>query len=164
MKKIDFNIVTNCGDENRTIVRYKKLCYIGNFTGIKEQAIEYISNKYKAEVKDDCIIEIEKLYNRVTIADSDVTAANNYAIKWASQNGHLEVVKYLVKKGADITANINYPLRWASKNGHLKVVKYLVKKGADITADNNYALIWVSENGHLKVVKYLEQQLKAMKE
>ena len=128
MNKINFNMVINCGDENRTIVRYKKLCYIGNFTGTKEQAIEYISKKYTGIAKDDCISKTEELYNRTTIADEDITAENNYALNWASENGHLEVVKYLVKKGANVTAANNYPLKWASEKGHLKVVKYLVKK------------------------------------
>ena len=134
MKKIDFNIVTNCGDENRTIVRYKKLCYIGNFTGIKEQAIEYISKKYTGIAKDDCISKIEKLY-RTTMADEDVTARDNCALRWASKNGYLEVVKYLIEKGADVKADDSCALRWASNNGHLEVVKYLIIATSDKACD-----------------------------
>ena len=101
MNNIDFNIVTNCGNLNRTVIRYKKLCYIGCFTGTKKQAIKAISKKYTDKNKDDYIAKIEELYNRTTIADEDITADDNYALKLASRNGHLEVVKYLVKKGAD---------------------------------------------------------------
>ena len=125
MNKPDFNIATNCGNLNRTVIRYKKLCYIGCFTGTKEQAIKAISKKYTGIAKDDYISKIEELYNRTTIADEDVTAANNWALRWASRNGYLEVVKYLVEKGADVTADDNYAIRWASGNGYLEVVKYL---------------------------------------
>jgi len=51
--------------------------------------------------------------------------------------------------------NNNYALGWASANGHLPVVKFLVEQGVDIHANNNQALIWASEKGHLPVVNYL---------
>jgi ankyrin repeat protein len=39
-------------------------------------------------------------------------------------------LNYLIEHGADIQANNNYAVRWASVNGHLEVVKYLVEHGA----------------------------------
>ena len=86
---------------------------------------------------------------------ADVKTNNNSAVRLASEYGHLDVVKYLVENGADIKANNNYAVRIASKNGHLDVVKYLVENGADLKADNNSAVGWASRNGHLDVVKYL---------
>jgi ankyrin repeat protein len=53
-------------------------------------------------------------------------------VGFASENGHLDVVKYLVSQGADITADDNYAVRWASFYGHLEVVKYLVSQGAKL--------------------------------
>ena len=104
-----------------------------------------------------CAIELGdiKAIQSCEKAGADVTADDNYAVKWASGNGYLEVVKYLVSKGADVTAGDNYAVKYASRNGHLEVVKYLVSKGADVTAGDNYAVKWASENGHLEVVKYL---------
>ena len=66
----------------------------------------------------------------------------------ASQNGHLEVVKYLIDKGANIeskdNSNFKYlfwngytPLMHASKNIHLEVVEYLIDKGANIEIKTN---------------------------
>ena len=52
---------------------------------------------------------------------------------YASQKGHLEVVKYLKSVGADIHVKDKYgltPLHFASLNGHLEVVKYLKSVGA----------------------------------
>ena len=88
----------------------------------------------------------------------NIHSGDDWALKLASKNGQLEVVKYLVSEGADI--NNNHPwhghaLGLAAKKGHLEVVKYLIEKGANIHADNDLALQWASGNGHLDVVKYL---------
>ena len=94
------------------------------------------------------------------------------ALMGASGYGELEVVQYLINKGADINAkndNGGTALMVASMEGHLAVVKALVEgkngllsmfsKGADINAkDNNNgvtALMEASMYGHLEVVKYL---------
>ena len=73
-----------------------------------------------------------------------------------SENGHLEVVKYLVEQGADICVDSDQALRWASRNGYLKVVKYLVEQGANIHARSEEALVFANMNGYLDVVDYLE--------
>ncbi len=69
--------------------------------------------------------------------------------------GDLREVKRLVKAGADIHVEDDYALRWASNNGHLEVVKYLVGQGADIHADNDRALRWAAEEAHTEIVEYL---------
>src|SRR5581483_5856019 len=91
---------------------------------------------------------------------ADIHAANDYAVRWASVNGHLLTVRYLVELGnshrlspnstcryadkvsvgANIHAANNYAVRLASENGHLSTVQYLVSIGADIHADNDYAI------------------------
>ena len=51
----------------------------------------------------------------------------------ASSNGHLEVVKYLLDKGADINAKDNdckTALMLASYNGYLEVAEFLKANGA----------------------------------
>ena len=47
------------------------------------------------------------------------------ALRLASGKGKLEVVKYLVSKGADIHAENDMALRWASRMDRLDVVNYL---------------------------------------
>ena len=51
-------------------------------------------------------------------------------------HGHLEVVKFLVDKGANVSADNDYALRWSANGGHLEVVKFLVSQGADIRANH----------------------------
>ncbi len=89
---------------------------------------------------------------------ANIHTNNEAALRMASYNGHIEVVKYLVElkpDGADIHALGDQALRLASENGHIKVVKYLVDQGANIHAKNDYALRWASYYGQIDVVKYL---------
>ena len=58
-------------------------------------------------------------------------AGDNYALRWNAENGHLDVVKLLIEKGADIHAENDYALRWSAKYCHLEVVnllKYYLQK------------------------------------
>ena len=86
---------------------------------------------------------------------ADIHALDDYAVRCASENGHLDVVKFLVEKGTNIHSLDDYTLRYASGMGHLELVKYLVSIGADIHAQNDYAVRQASIKGHLQVVKFL---------
>ncbi|WP_104618359.1 ankyrin repeat domain-containing protein [Brachyspira murdochii] len=80
------------------------------------------------------------------------------------ENGHLEVVKYLLENGANVNLkNITdvSALILASMDNHLEIVKYLLDKGADINAKDNYgktALMYASEKGHSEVAKFLKSK------
>ena len=65
----------------------------------------------------------------------DIHADDDWAVRYASLNGHLEVVKYLVSLGGNIRAQNNQAFRRATRNGHVEVVKYLVSLGGNIRAD-----------------------------
>nr|XP_054775125.1 putative ankyrin repeat protein RF_0381 [Lytechinus pictus] len=61
----------------------------------------------------------------------------------AAQNGHLDVIEYLISHGAEVNKGDyrnDTALYIAAQNGHLDVVRCLISPGA--------------ENGHLDVVKY----------
>ena len=75
-------------------------------------------------------------------------------------NNRFQIQNEFINIGADIHAGNDYALRWASENGQLEIVKYLVSMGADIHAKNDYALCYASKNGHLEIVKYLKEHSK----
>jgi hypothetical protein len=75
---------------------------------------------------------------------ANIHTQNDFALRWASLKGHVEIVKYLVENGADIQVDNYKALIWASHNRNLEVVKYLVESGADIHAQNDLALIYAS--------------------
>ncbi|PVU88970.1 hypothetical protein BB559_005283 [Furculomyces boomerangus] len=119
---------------------------------------------------------------------ADIDENNGAPLKFAIENNHLDVVKYLIGRGADTTIcrdldsflnsqNIHptfantinnekqttedakvYTLQEASSNGYLDIVKYLVKSGVNIHENNEIALKEASENGYLDVVKYLVEK------
>jgi ankyrin repeat protein len=51
-----------------------------------------------------------------------------------SQNGNLEIVKYLVNHGADI--NKSNALYASAEKGHENIVKCLIEHGADVNKQN----------------------------
>ena len=117
-------------------------------------------NKFRA----DRII-LGKKYNLTDIVTfklllekgADIHVDDDYALRWASKNGHFDIVKFLVENGADVHAWNNHALRLASENGHFDIVKYLVENGADIHANYDYALMVVAGAGCLPIVQYLVQ-------
>ena len=127
---------------------------------LKPHSKEYIKPKINindiTEVsKYGLVDEVKKLIeNGIDPSDN-----NNYAIKWASKNGHLEIVKLLLQdKRVDPSANNNYAIKWASKNGHTEVVKLLLEDPRVDPSDYyNYAIRYASDNDHVEVVKLLLQ-------
>ena len=119
--------------------------------------IKFRSNKIILGNKYD-LTDITTIQMMIDLG-ADVHADDDYALRWASENGHLEVVEFLVGIGFDIHANNDYAFRIASENGHVEVVKFLVKIGADIHASNDYALRLASANGRLEVVMFLVEKV-----
>ena len=72
----------------------------------------------------------------------------------AAEKGSLDIIVWLDKK-YQINFDKNAAIKLASENGHLEIVQYLVSLGANIHADNEFAVLRASANGHLEVVKYL---------
>lgn len=56
----------------------------------------------------------------------------NYALEWAAFHGRLDVVKKAIAHGADIHANNDVAFLMASENNHIDVVKYLVSVDKNI--------------------------------
>ena len=82
-------------------------------------------------------------------------------LHFASQGGHVEVVKTLLAAEAEVNKANKYgntPLSMASRNGHLEVVQALLGADAEVNKANKYGntpLSMASRNGHLEVVKAL---------
>lgn len=82
--------------------------------------------------------------------------SNNYPIRIASQNGHLDVVKLLLNDSrVNPQALDNSAIKLASEYGHLEVVKILLDREINPGAGNNYPIRLASQNGHYEIVKLL---------
>ena len=100
------------------------------------------SNKYNEDDNMDLLLasyhgdlnEIADLFFR-SIPNVNVKGKNNVtSLILASQEGKLDVVEFLLDRGArvnDLMTDGKTALLMACKNGHTEVVKILMKRGAD---------------------------------
>ncbi|PIK60415.1 putative ankyrin repeat and KH domain-containing protein mask [Apostichopus japonicus] len=80
------------------------------------------------------------------------------ALTLACCGGFLEVAKFLIEVEADIELGCSTPLMEASQEGQVELVKFLLSKGANVhatTATGDTALTYACENGHTEVASYL---------
>ncbi|XP_055955121.1 ankyrin repeat domain-containing protein 17 isoform X1 [Patella vulgata] len=80
------------------------------------------------------------------------------ALTLACCGGFLEVADFIIKAGADIELGCSTPLMEASQEGHLELVKYLLKCLANVhaqTGTGDTALTYACENGHTDVAEVL---------
>jgi len=96
----------------------------------------------------------------VLLADPRVnpSAEDNFAIHWASQNGHIEVVKVLLADPrVNLSADDNYAINIASFLGYTDVVKVLLAADTCVnpSVNYNYALHLAIIKGQTEVVKML---------
>ncbi|GIY63342.1 ankyrin repeat and KH domain-containing protein 1 [Caerostris darwini] len=82
------------------------------------------------------------------------------ALTLACCGGFLEVADFLIKAGADIELGASTPLMEAAQEGHIELVRYLIASGANVnamTATGDTALTYACENGHTEVADLLLQ-------
>ena len=87
----------------------------------------------------------------------------NTPLNAASQKGHVDIVKVLLKAGANVnqanTTDGTSPLFIASQHGHVAIVKVLIKAGGNVnqarTMDGGSPLYIASEKGNIDLVKVL---------
>jgi hypothetical protein len=89
------------------------------------------------------------------LGDCGVDIHNNYFLREACENGHLEVVKYLAEHDNDIRYERDWALLAASNFHQMEIVKYLLVNGADIHVGNDIVLRTAIYDGNLDGVKWL---------
>jgi len=98
-----------------------------------------------------------KVVQRLIEEGADVHADNDYALRWASAYGEIEIVRVLLENGANVHAQEECALCWASNHGETEIVKLLLENGADATVNNNEPSYLALERGHTNVVKLLKK-------
>lgn len=101
---------------------------------------------------DGNLTEVKRLIEEVGLNPLE---KDSQALAWAAVSGRLDLVKYLISKGADPRADDSWALQHAVYCGHLDIVKYLVKQGAEPKAEDSRALIWAAHKGHTEIANFL---------
>ena len=125
----------------------------------RQEVVEYLLDKCPASIEQtgSYIFEGEKIKGATSL--------------WcATNNGHLDIVKILVKRGASVnskTRTNSTPLHNACFYGHYEIVKYLVENKADMDVRNSHVnadtygmtpLMVASVTGHLHIVEHVISQ------
>jgi len=121
---------------------------------VKLPTMSLTFDTFKSVLTDEHV-ELVQLF--LTLTDIDPSADTNYAIYWASKNGHANVVKVLLADSrVNQSVGNNYTIRRASAEGFIDVVKVLLgDHRVDPSAEHNFAIRYASELGHTDVVKLL---------
>jgi ankyrin repeat protein len=126
---------------------------------------KYFTNKKKflEAVEEGDLDKIKKIFNKpgfnVNVKDKD----GNTPLIIASREGHTDIVKVLLDKGADIdvvdkSSIGTTALIIALKGSHTDIAELLVEKGADVKIKDRHgftALMCASYFGYTKMVKLL---------
>lgn len=116
-----------------------------------KKLLELDINLYLKYVK--CPIESEKTYIASMLSRMCTLGESPY-INWASANGYLEVLKYLISKQPPNQV-YDIPLHNASKMGHLEIVKYFDR---ELKYFDPNTLTCAVNDDHVEVVKYLYEE------
>ena len=90
---------------------------------------------------------------------ADIHARNDYALRYASEDGHKDVAELLLKNGADVHADNDDALQGAAASGHKDIVELLLKNGADAHADNDFAFQLALNREQKNIIKLLKKYM-----
>ncbi len=73
----------------------------------------------------------------------------DYRLDAACQGGHIDIVKFMIKKGAN---GWHLGLFYACFGGHIDIVKLMIEKGAQYW---NWGLWGACKGGHINIIKFM---------
>jgi ankyrin repeat protein len=148
----DLDYVKHLADEKGVEISYDVIgsaIESGNLNFVK-----YLVDEKGFEIHDIDAVASAAISGDLSIVkyfvDDKKVAIGDKALEWAAEGNHVDIVKYLINKGAPIGSNIVY---YAAGHGDLDFVKYLVdEKGATI---DDAAVGAATRYGYTPIVKYL---------
>lgn len=148
------------------------LSKIGEIQGLINKALEIcekrdgleLNKRLLATVQDGDFSKVKAVLNRCANINAQNDKDGCVPLHYASTMGDLEVVKYMVEKGADFNMKDNFeqtPLHLAAMYGKLEVVKYLKERGAILNVVDTFGatpLHSAAVDNRLEVVRYMVEE------
>ena len=123
-----------------------------------------IHETFQLSLIDACYYGDTEAARKLLAAGTYVNAKNEEgvtALSYASNRGHLDIVKILLANNADVNVRSNIgstPLMNAAHKGHLQIVSLLIANGADVNCQSNEGttpLMGAAANGYKEIVEIL---------
>lgn len=108
--------------------------------------------------------DVEAIVNAGADVDGSINGGPT-ALMVAAQDGHINIVRFLLRNGADVNAMSKgggaTPLIVACTMGHIEIVKMLIEKGANVNLQKEgrrSALVQAAIGGHVEIVNILLEE------
>jgi len=128
-------------------------------TSVTSFADEFIDKYVTAAAKGDLVKVVA--YVKKGVAIDGKNQARWTALAYACKYNHLDIVKFLIEKGAKVNETVNTgstPLAVALLSGNFSIADYLIQHKADVNIPDIMGmspLMWAVKDGNLNVVQYL---------
>jgi Ankyrin repeats (3 copies)/Ankyrin repeats (many copies) len=73
----------------------------------------------------------------------------NWAMNYAAEGGHMEIVKFMIEKGATC---FNTAMAYAAKGGNMEIVKLMIEKEV---IDFDLGMSYAAKGGNMEIVKFM---------
>lgn len=83
------------------------------------------------------------------------SAYANYALEYSASKDRLDIIMWLIDKGADIHHAEENMLRMAAYEGKIELVQFLINRGANVHALNESALFNAVSHGYIHIADFL---------
>lgn len=119
-----------------------------------------VTSIHKAAAKGD-LAKVKALLKKDAKQVNADDRNNKEPLHWAAEKGHLELVEFLISKGADVNAkNVEdeTPLHYSAGYGCKDIVKLLVSKGAAVnekTKRGHTPLSYATMRNQVDIIKFL---------
>ena len=110
---------------------------------VQEYSAEFLEAARYGELEDlKTIFSHPRLKELIDFQNLVDESAGSTALMFASANGHMDCIQFLVESVlVDVNranSSGNTALHWAALNGHAEAVSFLIKKGGNVLAENKF--------------------------